>query len=250
MVTTAAVTAGCYDPVEVTVFDGATGQRTCRASVVARADDGSETRFPSCYHAALPRGAYTVRAEQAGYQTASTKLLVVDNSRCEPAVQTVELALNPVGQSAAPPVTLRPRAPGEPALKPGALPPPPSLTQPDATPPVDGVPPSTAPSAPQDGTPAQPVSPSVPAPPTGTFPPTGTAPPSGTTPPPASPPAVPAPPSAPPSAGTAPPPSPPSGAAPSAPPTTSAAPHRTAPIPPSQAPARAPSAAPPAPPPR
>lgn len=113
MLVTAALTAGCYDPVSVTVFDGLSGLPDCSAAVIAREKSGSVTRFSSCFYAELPVGSWTVSAARAGYRSASTELIVPKARRCEPAPQSVELTLVRLDQPLPAGVPIRPPKPGE-----------------------------------------------------------------------------------------------------------------------------------------
>jgi hypothetical protein len=163
----AALTSTCYDRVSLRLSDAASGQVTCGARVSAVDAGGSEVVFKSCYHAAVPRGTWTVRAEVPGYATAKTPLIVPEGSRCDPAVQTIELTIAPVGyQSAAPPAppappapSARPAIPAAPSAAPSVAPPVPS----SAAPPASAVPSASTPPAP-----APPPAPA--AAPTGAFP--------------------------------------------------------------------------------
>jgi hypothetical protein len=123
----AALTAGCYDPVDITVLDGVTGLRACDARVLARSTDGAEAAFSSCFHAELPVGTWTVTADRLGYQPVSAALVVSKGRRCERALQTIEISMMPLGVAPAAPVPIRPPLPGEAPLSPGALPVPASI---------------------------------------------------------------------------------------------------------------------------
>ncbi|MDQ2647416.1 MAG: hypothetical protein M3020_26675, partial [Myxococcota bacterium] len=105
----AALTSSCYDRVSLRLTDAVSGQLTCAARVTAVDAGGSELVFRSCYHAAVPRGKWTVRAELPGYATATTPLIVPDESHCDPAVQSIELTIAPAGyrppQPAPPPAS-------------------------------------------------------------------------------------------------------------------------------------------------
>jgi hypothetical protein len=160
----AALTSTCYDRVSLRLTDAASGQVTCGARVSAVNAGGSEVVFKSCYHAAVPRGTWTVRAELPGYATAKTPLIVPDGSRCDPAVQTIELTIAPVGyQSPAPPPppapSPRPAITAAPPAAPSAPPPAPS----PAAPPASALPSASTPPAPA-------AAPAPSAPPTGAFP--------------------------------------------------------------------------------
>lgn len=179
----AAVTAQCYDRVEVRLLDIASGRRACDARVVAQSRDGDEVRFTSCFHAALDAGEWQVRAEQTGYTTATTTLVVPDTPGCDAAVQTIELSLVPTGyrrvEPAAPPASAvsapvaAPSPPRSVQAPPVTPEPAPSAATPasatDAPVPSADVPPATPPTppsaAPAPAAPPAPSAPTAPAPP-------------------------------------------------------------------------------------
>lgn len=136
--TTVALTAGCYDIVDVNVVDANTGLPRCDASVVARKKNGSESRFSSCFHAELNEGTWTILAQRPGFRPATTEMVVGGGRSCQPAVQTIELRLWPVDRAAPAPIPIRPPRPGEAPLTPGSLPAPGGL---DGTPPAEPAPP-------------------------------------------------------------------------------------------------------------
>jgi hypothetical protein len=160
----AALAARCSDPVHVAVFDGVTGLRACDAKVVAVSPEGSEETFSSCFYAALPAGSWTVRAERRGYQSASTSFVIRSQQRCDPAVQTIELSLFPMGAAKSPGVPIRPLRPDEAPLTPGALPTPASIGVETAAPPSPNVSPTTPTTPPPASASAPPVAPAPPAP--------------------------------------------------------------------------------------
>jgi hypothetical protein len=176
----AALAARCSDAVHVAVFDGVTGLRACDAKVVAVSPDGSEETFSSCFYASLPAGSWTVRADRNGYQSASTSLVINPQRRCDPAVQTIEISVFPMGVAKSPGVPIRPLRPDEAPLTPGALPPPGSIGVETAAPPPASASPA-APAAPPPANvqppPAPAPAPSAPAPPAGTAGAPSTAPP-------------------------------------------------------------------------
>jgi len=174
----AALTSSCYDRVSLRLTDAASGQVTCTARVSAVSTSGSELTFGSCYHAAVPPGAWKVRAELAGYTTASTPLTVPVESQCNPAVQTIELTIAPSGYQQPPPVPPTPAAPAV-AAPPPVVPsapttaPPPSAEVPPPPPPVSASPAPSAvpptgsfPAPPASAQPPPPPSPPSPSPPT------------------------------------------------------------------------------------
>lgn len=189
LLTTTALTAGCYDPVSVKVVDSVTGLPDCGASVTAREKEGAQARFSSCFYADLSVGTWTVQAARDGYRPASTELVVPKTRRCEPAPQSIELSLSPVDQPPPAGVPIRPLRPGEAPLTPGSLPPPGSLgadapggppavgspapatssapvsPPPELEQPLQGEPPGTPGTAPGSNSPAPPANPpSSPAP--------------------------------------------------------------------------------------
>lgn len=90
----AALGLKCDDPLDVTVFDGVTGERTCDADVIATDEDGSERRLQPCYAAELGEGTWTVRAALEGRQPAYSRVVVGARGRvCDRAVHSVELTL-------------------------------------------------------------------------------------------------------------------------------------------------------------
>jgi hypothetical protein len=161
-------TSTCYDRVSLRLVDAATGQLTCQARVSAVDPDGSELSFNSCFHAAVPRGKWTVRAERAGYVTSSTALVVPVQSHCDSAVQTIDMVITPVGYQPPPraPVGTPSSPPAAPAAAPSTVsaqvPVPAPAPTPAATP--------VSPVAPAPSPPAPAPSPPVPSPPTGAFP--------------------------------------------------------------------------------
>ena len=171
----AALTSSCYDRVSLRLTDGVSGQVTCSARVSAVNRGGSELVFRSCYHAAVPPGEWTVRADLPGYATATTPLIVPVESQCDPAVQTIELTIAPAGYR-----------PPEPQRSPAPAPTPTPTSTPSPTVPAA---PSAAPAVPSASSSAAPLpsagasSPSSPSP----VPPPSAAPPTGAFPAPASP---------------------------------------------------------------
>jgi hypothetical protein len=160
----AALTSTCYDRVSLRLTDAASGQITCGATVSAVNAHGSEVVFKSCYHAAVPRGTWTVHAQLPGYTTAKTPLIVPAESHCDPAVQTIELTIAPLGYQPPPPAlppapaprpTVTAAASAAPSTAPPALSP--------AAPPASAAPSFSPP-------PASATPPSPAAPPTGAFP--------------------------------------------------------------------------------
>lgn len=156
----AALTASCYDRVSLSLTDAVSGQRSCVAKVSAVDADGSEVDFNSCYHAAVPPGAWTVRAEQPGYAAATTRLIVPEESSCNPAVQSIELTIAPAG-------FVRPVAAPAPAERTTSAPPASAPTAPATSAPA--APPASAPTGQPAPAPATTPSPS-PTPTTGPVP--------------------------------------------------------------------------------
>lgn len=178
-VTVGFVTRSCYDSVQITVVDGATGLRTCKANVTASDAEGSPDTLDSCYYAHLPEGQWTISATLPGYVTETTRIVVPDRDGCPHAVHTVEITLRPA--SAAPPVlapitpapiapvptTPAPVAPAPITPEPIAPAPPPA-TSPDGTQPEPVAPPAPDGTEPAPATPSEP--PPAPGPPVQRFP--------------------------------------------------------------------------------
>ena len=114
------LTSTCYDRVSLRLIDAASGQRLCDARVRAVDADGSELEFSSCFHAAVPRGTWTISAERPGYAPANTRLIVPVESNCGSAVQSVDLTIAPVGYH--PPQPIATSAPSAPPAPPQAAP--------------------------------------------------------------------------------------------------------------------------------
>src|SRR5690606_28456328 len=126
----------CYDRVEVRLLDVASGAPACSARVIAQSRDGDEVRFTSCFHAALDAGEWSVRADQPGYATASTTVIVPDAPGCDSAVQTIELSLVPNGYQP-PELPAAQPAPAGPSAPPA---PPPVVAQPAPAAPAQAAP--------------------------------------------------------------------------------------------------------------
>lgn len=135
-VSAAALTRGCHDYYDVSVFDGRTANRTCSADVVARERGGREFTLTSCYYAALSDGVWTITARAAGFVDDATEVVVRHDDGCTPQTGTIELTLNPAFGSLAP----VPAPPAQPR-------PPTTATAPVPAPPVPA--PAPASSAPQ-----------------------------------------------------------------------------------------------------
>lgn len=126
-----ALTARCYDYVDVTVLD-ADGRKTCAATVTA-SSGGSEFELSSCYQAPLTNGKWELRATLAGSIDAVSTVLVEHPHDCIRYVQSVELTLHRPGAAPARPLTPPALAPLP--LSPSASSPPPPAS-PSATPPT------------------------------------------------------------------------------------------------------------------
>ena len=126
----AVVAHRCYDTIDVKVLDAATGLPLCDASVTVVSKDDRYELMP-CFVGHLTEGKWGIVAEHAGYTSEATALTVQRGAKCEPAIQTIELRLEPVavpGSYVAPPVPEYSTSPGPPA----PLPPP---AQPTTAPP-------------------------------------------------------------------------------------------------------------------
>jgi hypothetical protein len=89
-----ALTAHCYDYLDVTVFD-AQGRKTCAATVTASRNKSSEQfELESCYYTPLSDGRWTLRASLPGTSDVETVVDVDHEKDCTRHVQSVELTLN------------------------------------------------------------------------------------------------------------------------------------------------------------
>lgn len=165
----AALTSSCYDRVSLRLTDAVSGQLTCAARVTAVDPGGSELVFRSCYHAAVPRGKWTVRAALPGYATATTPLIVPGESHCDPAVQSIELTIAPAGYRPPQPAPAPAPSPVISATPPAAPAAPPPATDPSpAAPSAVPTPSASSPAPPVSAQP--PAAPPSAAPPPGAFP--------------------------------------------------------------------------------
>jgi hypothetical protein len=146
-----ALTAHCYDYLDVTVFDGQ-GRKTCAATVTAR-NGGDHFELSSCYYAPLTDGVWTLSASLPGYPDSVTTVPVEHTNDCTRHVQSVELSLNPPGGA---PAARAPLAiPAQPS--PPELPPPPAAPTTLAPAPVTPPAASAQPAAPPASSAATPV---------------------------------------------------------------------------------------------
>jgi hypothetical protein len=151
----AVLASDCPDMVDITVRDGATGGRTCAATVTATRDGDTELLKP-CYHAHLGDGTWLIRASYPGYADEVSTVIIAREGKCVHTVQTVELWLRPPGRTEPTLVQPSPPLPPPPAAPvpapsagpapPAAAPPPPPAPAPSPAPPAKP-PPATAPSA-------------------------------------------------------------------------------------------------------
>lgn len=93
-----ALSAECYDSVDVDVVRADNGAAICDASVVAWRRDGERIPFSPCHHAALTEGSWTIGVDRPGYHPTYAELRV-PGGPCRPAVQSVLVTLHPVSAS-------------------------------------------------------------------------------------------------------------------------------------------------------
>jgi len=160
VVAAGALTAHCYDYLDVTVYD-AEGRKTCKATVTAT--QGSDVEeLKSCYYTPLSDGQWTIRATLPGVPDATTLVMVEHENDCIRHVQSLQLSLNPQGYVSAP-------RPGNvvPAVQPA---PSPAVSTPTTTSPALPPPPPPPSNSAGPVNSANPATPAPAAPPVGTFP--------------------------------------------------------------------------------
>jgi hypothetical protein len=83
----------CYQSLTVTVIDDRTGGKTCDATVTLRHSKGAIEELDDCYHAALSKGQYRIRAALGGRESEVTEFNVGDLSDCKPVTSTIMLTV-------------------------------------------------------------------------------------------------------------------------------------------------------------
>ncbi len=173
LITVGIITHECYEYVNITVIDGATGARTCNAHVTAQRGTSSPDDLGSCYYAPLTDGKWTIRATLPQRAPAESTIEVKAPESCEPAVATIVITIPAPGGPVAPrplvpaPALAPPPVPAASSAAPPATAPEPPIPTPTPTSSSSAAPapPSAAP--PPAGPPASALPPAPPAPPSG-----------------------------------------------------------------------------------